>query len=523
MPSAAALAIERARSHQTFVRERALQFKQYTPAQIMAGGFPAVAELAFGTALAQHTEQYQHFSGWAYVAIKAGAQRVAGQPVRMGRKTIEPGPESWAWDRPPGRKLSKLDKMRAPLWIKALDADIEQIDTDPLLDAIANPNSEMTKWALFFHTICSLLITGRGYWWFTHGDKEKLDIWPLPADWVTPIRTAEKLLAGYRISPTGQFGQGEIVEPESIAAFTLPDPANPVTGAISPLQTQSPAVAVDEQIQSSQYRFFKNGAFPGVLIKAGRLPSMTGAGEGPQIELTQAQRSQIYSMVRQNWQGAVNTNVPLIVDGGLIQGVERFSLTGQELDFLQSGEAIKARIFQAFGVSPIITGEIAGVNRAQAAVADNLFVSGVVNPLCTLIGEVMTKHIGEKDTYFWIELAQADDAELRLRQWQAILPFQVVKRNEYRQEILGLPPTEDETGEEYIGQAPPQPSPFGGAFGAPPGGEPKPPEKPEEKPGNGKPKPGVANEGNGEGESVVAEETEDTGKSTRPLERKDAD
>ena len=42
-----------------------------------------------------------------------------------------------------------------------------------------------------------------------------------------------------------------------------------------------------------------------------------------------------------------------------------------EMDFLDSGNGHQeSRIFQAFGVNPIIVGEIQGANRAQAAVAE---------------------------------------------------------------------------------------------------------------------------------------------------------
>jgi phage portal protein BeeE len=53
------------------------------------------------------------------------------------------------------------------------------------------------------------------------------------------------------------------------------------------------------------------------------------------------------------------------------------------VDFLESGQSTKSRIFQSFGVNPIIVGEIAGANRAYAAVAEAVFCSNVINPLAS--------------------------------------------------------------------------------------------------------------------------------------------
>ena len=430
-----------------------------------------------------------------YVAITRIATRIAGQRIKMGRKVEEPSPLSWAWDRPPGRKLPDEDRWRAPTFVKTLDTDIEQIESHPLLEALADPNPIMVPWTLLFHTIASLLITGKTYWWFIEGD-DGLQIWPVPSDWVTPVHTDDELFVAYRVRPLGGVGtEGQLVDADEMAYFYLPDPGAPI-GAVSPLQSQAPAIAVEEQMQIAQYRSMKNGVNPGVMIMAGRHPSMTGIGEGPRVILSPSQKRELYAAVKQSWQGAANFNTPIIVDGGLIQGVERFTLTPQELDFLQSETMVKARIFQAFGVSPIIAGEIAGVNRAQAAVADALFTGNVVNPLCELIGQTMTKYIGEDDVYFWIETAQADDAEMKLRNWQVLCQYGAVTKNDLRREIGGLPPVED--GDEYVAPA----GAGGSAFG---GGAFVPPQPPKQEAETKKPPPGTAGE-----ETPATEEEEIT-------------
>src|SRR5687768_3414007 len=66
-----------------------------------------------------HQEQYRFYTGWVYAAIKAIAQRAAGQPVMMAKKKskslgkIKPTARLGGhWSK--GRPLSSLQKKHAP-------------------------------------------------------------------------------------------------------------------------------------------------------------------------------------------------------------------------------------------------------------------------------------------------------------------------------------------------------------------------------------------------------------------------
>lgn len=464
MPSSSALAIDRARSWQRNCVQLAVssfQTKGIGIPRMMSGGFPNYLELAYGQTLMRHAEQYTHFTGWTYVVISRIATRLAGQKVKMGRKTESPSVTSWNWDRTPGKRLSILDKMRAPNYVKNLDMDMEMIEDHPLLKAIQRPNNVMTNWSLIYITIASMELTGKAYWWFIEEDDGSLSIWPLPSDWVTPVHSDNHLFERYRIHPGGQSGVSEIVDGKDIAYFCLPDPSNPV-GAVSPLQSQAPAIAIDEEIQSSQYRFFKNGIFPGMKITTGRLPSMTGTGEGPRPILTSDQRREIREVARALWQSSTNFNEPFIVDG-LIEDIQRISQTGEEMSFIESATFNKSRIFQAFGCNPYIVGEVTGVNKAQAVVAESNFNMNVLSPLASMIGEKMSAHIGEDDVFFWLELPETNDPDQKLRNWQAAMPLQIVTVNEVRRELLQLPPLGTERDDELVGNA--GGGGFGGGFG----------------------------------------------------------
>ena len=233
--------------------------------------------------------------------------------------------------------------------------------------------------------------------------------------------------------------------PEDMAYFFLPDPSNPAA-CKSPLQTQSRAVSADEAIQDAQYRAFKNGIFPGVVMTVGRLPDMAGMGQGERPVLSMAQRKQITNAAKLFYQGTKNYNEPLVVDG-MIENVEKFSNSPVEMDFLASGEAVKKRIFQAYGVNPLILGENTASSYAESAMAEKHFVSTVVNPLLELMGQVITgwlgQRFGNKRVKCYFVPADAADEKQKLENWKVGIQAMAVSVNEIRCNLLNLPPCDD--------------------------------------------------------------------------------
>ena len=225
------------------------------------------SELTYSNRLSKHTEQLRHFRGWTYVAINRIATKLAGQKVCMGRIVAESLEEQ-------RRRMYKSWQLPAHVKAYADDDELEVIQTHPLLMAIKQPNPVMVQWALLYSTVAGLELTGRIYWWMPVVDGH-LNVWPIPADWITPKHTKERLHVGFELRPPGHIGDAYQIPPEDIAVFTLPDPSNPVE-SFSPLRAQAPAIATDESMQMAQYRSFKNDLFPSMLL--------TDRGSGADIE-----------------------------------------------------------------------------------------------------------------------------------------------------------------------------------------------------------------------------------------------
>ncbi|MBL8826577.1 MAG: phage portal protein [Planctomycetaceae bacterium] len=368
--------------------------------------------------------QYQHFNGWQYVAIRAIAQRIAGQSVCVGRLTKK-------------QTIRKAMAAKMPRMFKSMADRVVPLDSHPLRDAIADPNPLMVRWSLLYVTVAGLELTGKAFWWMVD-TPDGLQIWPVPAHWVEPMdnmRTAWLIRPPHSPEPIPVPG-------DAMAFFYLPDPSDPF-GAVSPLSTQANAVDADEAIQEAQRRAFQNGVFPKMVITAGRLPGMNG-GEGQRPILEEGQRKQIIAAIKTLYQGVAKYDEPIILDG-LIESVNKISNTPAEMDFLASGKQTKSRIMQAFGVNPMVTGEIEGANRAQAVVAEENFCSNAINPLLEMMSQVMTAWVGSayasdrEKLVVWIECCKPHDAEQSLKEWEVGLKLGAATPNEYRVTVLNLP------------------------------------------------------------------------------------
>lgn len=357
------------------------------------------------SSLAQAQEQMAHNRGWVFSAVSAISRRIAGQPICAARKAATP--------------------RRA----KSCYEHLEPLDSHPVLAALENPNDVTTQWGLLYQLSSSLLLCGRAHVWL---DGEKL--WYLPASWCEPN---DRLHSSWTVRPRGTLVEEFVVSGEDMLFAYLPSPDD-IGSVQSVLQSQATGVAIDEAIQTAQFRSFRNGLHPGLMLRVGTIDGKAG-GEVPVLD--DAQRQDLIAAVRKLYGGVQNYGEPMIVDG-LIEGVEKLTLTPNEMDFVASAEHIKSRILQAFGISPIIIGQMEGANRAQAVVAEQNFVANVVNPLARLLSDALSGWIAPrygKGLTVWIEPATADDAEMTLKAYELGLRMGACTHNEYRKAVLNLP------------------------------------------------------------------------------------
>lgn len=435
----------RARSLVTHQRAKDSVYGAKDFANVSSGGGSSLSE-----ALSSRSgvDQYGVFRNWVYVCINSISARIGGQPIRVGRiEGAEANPERRV--RPDGLKI--------PSFVKEVSAAIEVLVDHPLLDLLASPNPVQRKRELLFMMVANLYLTGESYL-LRDGEPSEdgesdVSVWAIPTAWVKPIHEGG-MFSAYRISFGNNESEAKIFPAEAVSRTYFPDPAN-LKAALAPVKAIMTPIRTDAHIQQSQEAMFKNGIYPRIALKAGGYPSPDGTSAGDRrAVLTSSQRKQLTHTIRTLYAGVSNYGEPLIFDG-IIDDIVKLSSTPEEMDWLSSGAQIKDRIFQAFGVNPIVVGAITPANKAQAVEAEKNLCSQVVNPLINAISESLTEFLGpvydpETRLKIWIEECHPVDEDLKLKKWDIARRNEDVTRNEYRAEVLNMPPEEQTEGRSRL-------------------------------------------------------------------------
>lgn len=331
-------------------------------------------------------EQLRHFRGWVYSAIRPIAQKIAGQPIHVGRRRTAPGGK------------------------KNVAGDIEPLEDHEILRLLADPNDLQVAWSLMFVTVASLELTGRQLWWLPKREQ----IMPIPTPWLRGFEGSTKITT-FKVQPP-HSGEVFPIPAEECVYFSYPHPGDP-HAVCAPLQAVAGAVNSDEAIVESQNAMFSRGIHPSHVVLVGKNPD-----SNMRPQLTGSQQRQIISAIRKRYSGTHNHGEPLILDG-LIEDVKKLSHSPSEMDWLSSGESTKQRILQGFGVNETIIGSKES-NRASASAAEKHFVDFTINPKIELLSQTMTewfKWIFQDDSIVvWIEPCQANDADMDFK-WITLL------------------------------------------------------------------------------------------------------
>lgn len=347
--------------------------------------------------MARAAEQLRHFTGWVYSSIRPIAQTIAGRRVRVGRKQTRRLGVKTAMDRP------------------------DPMESHPLLDLLADPNPLGVAWGLLYVTAASLELTGRQLWWLP----DKSAIWPIPSSWLTGFKGTAAWEAFTIRPPTS--GEAFDLPADECCYFHYPSPSDP-HGAYSPLQAAAGAVDSDEAIQTSQASAFRRGIHPSHAVIVGEKDE-----QGNRPRLTSDQQKSIIAAIRKRYTGVARHGEPIILDS-LISDIRSLSLSPSEMDWLNSGEAVKRRITQTFGVNPIVMGQVEGANRASSLAAEDHFAKHTLNPKIELLSQTLTSWLGPMfgGVEVWIEPVVVDDADNELKKITLAAQHGVLTADELR-------------------------------------------------------------------------------------------
>lgn len=387
------------------------------------------------------SEAYSHFRNWIYVCVNFIARRVAGQPLCAGELLgADANPERTA------RRLGRKDVLPSVIRQKAMASDVELLPTHDALDALEYPNRFQSRHDFVYMSVANLLLTGETYWLIGVDETDKLELWAVPTAWVIPGHD-DGPYTRFRFKPPGKIGLGVELDPDSVIRTGFTNPKT-LTGVWSPLHAITTAARTDDSLQYTQQQMFARGINPNIILTMAEQRGVDGKPTGTRPRLTGEQRQQMIRSIRQVWGNTLNYGDPAIVDG-LIGGIHKLQMTPQEMDWINSGKILQDRIFKAFGLNPIVVGEIEGANRASAVMAEKIVCSNTLNPIVDALSTTLTNRIGPlyenpERLLLWLEDCKPTDPELDIQRWDMALRHNAVDPDELRTELLGLPPKEDE-------------------------------------------------------------------------------
>lgn len=414
-----------------------------------------------GQSQAMRSKNFAYFKDWVYVVIMAIGRRVSGQPFGAGMIQGDSGQKQSAITMTKSARAKAL--MRAPAWVKRMTStgrDIEPLQSHEALDLLDRPNKLQGKVEFLLMTICNLYLTGEFYWIGgpSKASKEEPDrtheLWAVPVPWLIPKHEGG-LFTSYVLKPPGVEGEGTPIPRELVYRGYFPDPLD-YKKALSPVTAEQNAVVIDESIQKSQATTFKRGPYPQVAVEIGDRKGPDNQNLGKPV-LTGGQRRQIVRAITEVMRASTEHGDPAIIDG-LIAGIHKLQLNGSEMDYLQSGESVKKRIFQAMAVNPYIVGDQLPGSRAQSAVAEQNYVDNVINPLVNMFSTAVQSFVtpmfdGDSDTKtglaLWLEEATPKDDELDLRRIGQAAGTGMASVNEQRS-AYKMPPLEGEIA-DFVG------------------------------------------------------------------------
>jgi len=356
---------------------------------------------------------YATFSQWVFAAVNCIAGNLAGQAWAAGELTNaakrkpskHAGPqlsEPWIRKSIPSRLMTRAVSKQ----------ELKMLESHAVLDLMDKPNVLQRKWEFLYMSCCNLLLTGTCYWIGgavqqsrrtpnkQQTQQQDVEIWAIPSTMITPLHRTG-LFSHYKVK-INEHDQGQVIDGKNVCRIYLPDPSD-LFGCYSPLQACWKAVRTDHYIQGTQEQLFERGLTPKIAL-------VVGEGATGKVPMLQGpQRRQLTRAIREIWDQTVSYGDPAILDA-LIKDVKRLDPSAQEMDWQQSGEVVRDRVFSSFRVNKFNVGMSEQMNRAQVVEAQRALARNVVNPIIDSMSEAACDWVGPmfetsegRRLWIWIE------------------------------------------------------------------------------------------------------------------------
>lgn len=356
-----------------------------------------------------------------YVRVEEPSSQKAGKRERLGPRGAfddVAGVPSFRWGRDYSVRDLKLStgnaEQRARRRVELAAAGVlREVPDHPLLELLANPNTEITGRSSLQMTQTWVDLKGEAFW-FLGGSSSPSSYLAIPPHWVIAVPTRET--PTFRVS----FQSLQFEVPANRMVWLRdPDPENPYGRGTGVAEALGDELETDEYAAKYVKSWFFNGGLPSAVV----------AFEGLQkdgIERVEEKWNRQYS-------GAAQAN-RVHFGGGKMNAVKLdSSFKEQQISELRKFQ--RDTVAQVFGVPPEIVGIIENSNRSTIDAAGYIYALGVEFPRCEFLRSELQAKLApafDKGICLECEVNVPDDANRRLNVMKA--QPSVFLKNEWRGE-----------------------------------------------------------------------------------------
>lgn len=295
-----------------------------------------------------------------YAATRSGQHRPKCHAKAAGRR-----------DEHRLRTASHLER-----WTKGAE-QIDEVLEHPLLQALNDVNPDWDHNALIRHTVFSLDVIGRAYWWMEPGRRgTTANVWPLLSQYVLPIRDpVTSLVSSYRYFDHDY-------QPDELVRIRHSSLRDPYALGLAPAEAAFAYVGLSDQFVSLQENLLTQGARPSLIVSNKDASEPIGKEERARF-----QRDINSSLTRGG------TGMAWVVDGAV--DVKTLTFPPADLAALQISENAVQRVANCFGV-PLSLLKTEDVNLANAEAGHRQHAELAIDPRCILIASALTKWTREE-------------------------------------------------------------------------------------------------------------------------------
>jgi HK97 family phage portal protein len=318
-------------------------------------------------------EQLNSYEDWVYIAARTVAEECATIELRaylnrtkvknanMGAKLIQ-NPRDAAKYLTTKVKTVELDPDTKEFVYRKDAPQLEELETNPLLDLLAAPNPFMTKNEFLEISFLHLELTGNAFWAILERTKGQPSmLFPLIPSQMSIIPDANKFIAGYVYRVNGQDIPFDV---DDIIHHKYANPTDMRSG-YSAVQAGSRVIDTDSHMAEWNRKTMYNDA-----RISGFLTTDT--------PLDEKVFKRVKSEFNDTYGGTANAYKVALLEGGM--DFKPMSLTPKDMDFQNARAFNRDQILALFGVPKALVGLDASMSRANADAAEYGFSRYRIKP-----------------------------------------------------------------------------------------------------------------------------------------------